>query len=249
AMMMYAGVGDTGLGLGNPDTADNVFGALAGPIMGEWFGLLLFLAVLASSAASLQTTFLPAARTMLAMGAYRAFPVKLAEVHPRFLVPSFATIVAGVVTGTFYTVTTILSERTLLDTIAALGIMICWYYGITAFACVWYFRREIFASARNVVFKLVLPVLGGLILAVVFIISVQESMNPDNGSGASIGGIGLVFFLGFGVLLLGVVAMLVMRARQPDFFEGRTLTRDTPTITDETSIAVGTTGPDIDTGE
>lgn len=250
AMMMYAGVGETGLGLGNPDTADNVFGALAGPVMGEWFGLLLFLAVLASSAASLQTTFLPAARTMLAMGAYRAFPVKLAEVHPRFLVPSFATIVAGVVTTAFYTVTTILSERTLLDTIAALGIMICWYYGITAFACVWFFRRELFASARNVVFKLVLPLLGGLILAVVFIISVQESMNPDNGSGASIGGIGLVFFLGFGVLLLGVVALLVMRARQPDFFQGRTLTKDTPTITDESALAAGTAGPDhIDTGD
>ncbi|MDN5766235.1 MAG: APC family permease [Humibacillus sp.] len=250
AMMMYAGVGDTGLGLGNPETADNVFGALAGPVMGEWIGLLLFLAVLASSAASLQTTFLPAARTMLAMGAYRAFPVKFAEVHPRFLVPSFATVVAGVVTATFYTVTTILSERTLLDTIAALGIMICWYYGITAFACVWYFRRDLFASSRNAFFKLLLPLVGGLILAVVFVISVGESMNPDNGSGASIGGIGLVFYLGFGVLLLGAVALVVMRARQPDFFQGRTLTRDTPTITDESDMVAGATGPEhIDSGE
>lgn len=248
AMLMYAGVGDTGLGLGNPETADNVFGALAGPVMGTWFGLLLFLAVLASSAASLQTTFLPAARTMLAMGSYRAFPVKFAEVHPRFLVPSFATVVAGVVTATFYTVTTILSERTLLDTIAALGILICWYYGITAFACVWFFRRELFDSARNVLFKLALPLLGGLILAAVFVISVKESMNPDNGSGASIGGIGLVFHLGFGVLLLGLVALLVMRAREPDFFQGRTLTRDTPSSTGETTIVAEPTGPEhIDT--
>ena len=161
---------------------------------------------------------------------------------------SFATVVAGVVTATFYTVTTILSERTLLDTIAALGIMICWYYGITAFACVWFFRRELFASARNVLFKLALPLLGGLILAAVFVISVKESMNPDNGSGASIGGIGLVFHLGFGVLLLGLVALLVMRAREPDFFQGRTLTRDTPSSTDETTIVAEPTGPEhIDT--
>ena len=56
-----------GLGLGNEETSDNVFGALAEPVMGEPLHLLLFLAVLASSAASLITTFLPTSRTMLAM--------------------------------------------------------------------------------------------------------------------------------------------------------------------------------------
>lgn len=236
AVMMYAGVGDTDLGLGNEENADNVFGALADPVLGGWAGPLLFLAVLASSVASLQTTFLPAARTMLAMGAYGAFPKKFAEVSPRFLVPSFATIVAGIVTGGFYTLVTLLSERTLLDTIAALGIMICWYYGITAFACVWYFRKELFTSARNVVFKFLFPLLGGIMLATVFVISVRESMDPENGSGASIGGIGLVFYMGFGILLLGAALMVVMRFRSPDFFLGRTLTRNTPAWPDETAV-------------
>ncbi|MGW6374895.1 APC family permease [Rhodococcus sp. NPDC055112] len=237
AVMMYAGVGEEGLGLGNPDNSENVFGALAEPVLGHWAGLLLFLAVFASSVASLQTTFLPAARTMLAMGAYKAFPRKLAEVNPRFLVPTYATVVAGVVTGVFYTVVSLLSERALLDTIAALGIMICWYYGITAFACVWYFRHELFTSARNIVFKFLFPLLGGIMLATVFVISVGESMDPENGSGASIGGIGLVFFMGFGVLLLGAVLMLVMRLRQPDYFLGRTLTRDTPALSGEADVA------------
>ena len=59
----------------------------------------------------------------------------------------------------------LLSESALLDTIAALGIMICWYYGITAFACVWYFRRELFTSVHNVVFKFLFPLLGGIMLA------------------------------------------------------------------------------------
>lgn len=225
AVMMYAGVGETGVGLGNPDNADNVFGALADPVLG-WAGPFLYLAVLASSVASLQTTFLPAARAMLAMGAYRAFPERFATVHPRYLVPSFATTVAGVVTGVFYTLVSLLSESALLDTIAALGIMICWYYGITAFACVWYFRGELFASVHNIVFKFLFPVLGGIVLAAVFVISVQESMNPDNGSGASIGGIGLVFYMGFGILLLGAVLMVVRRFRNPDYFLGRTLRRE-----------------------
>jgi amino acid transporter len=225
AVMMYAGIGVEGLGLGNEDNADNVFGALADPVLG-WAGPLLFLAVLASSVASLQTTFLPAARAMLAMGAYRAIPRRFADVSPRFLVPAYSAVVAGIVTGVFYTIVSLLSERVLLDTIAALGIMICWYYGITAFACVWYFRRELFASVHNVVFKFAFPLLGGIILATVFVISVVESMNPENGSGANLGGIGLVFFMGFGILLLGAVLMVIWRLRSPDFFQGRTLARD-----------------------
>jgi amino acid transporter len=225
AAMMYAGAGTGGLGLGNPDNADNVFGALGDAVLGTWGGMLLFLAVFVSSVASLQTTFLPAARTMLAMGSYGAFPKVFATVNPRFRVPSFATVVAGVVTATFYVVVTLLSEHTLVDTIAALGIMICWYYGITAFACVWHFRATAFTSIRNVVFRFLFPLTGGLMLAAVFVISVQESMNPDNASGAAIGGIGLVFYLGFGILALGVALMAVARVRNPAFFTGAAVRR------------------------
>ena len=50
----------------------------------------------------------------------------------------------------------------LTDTIYSLGIMICFYYGLTAFACVWYFRHELFANAQSFVFKLLFPLLGGL---------------------------------------------------------------------------------------
>ncbi len=226
AVMAYAGTGDSGVGLGNAANADNVFGALAEPVLGGWGGSLLLLAILASSVASLQTTFLPAARTMLAMGVYGAFPRRFAQVHPRYRVPSFSTVIAGVVTGAFYTTVTLLSEHALMDTVAALGIMICWYYGITAFACVWLFRKRLFASPRDVVFTLVCPLLGGLMLMTVFVVSVRESMNPANGSGASIGGIGLVFFMGFGMLAAGAVLMLVTRRYAPAFFRGETLARN-----------------------
>ena len=57
---------------------------------------------------------------------------------------------------------TFASERVLTDTIYSLGIMICFYYGLTAFACIWYFRHELFDDAYSVVFKLLFPLLGGL---------------------------------------------------------------------------------------
>ena len=230
AAIVYAGVGTEGLGLANEETSDNVFGALAEPVMGSWPSLLLFLAVLASSAASLQSTFIPASRTLLAMGAYRAMPSRFAHMHSRFHTPSFATITAAVGTAVFYTALTFLSESVLNDTIASLGIMICFYYGITAFACVWYFRHELFTSGSNIVFKLIFPLVGGLMLAAVFYISVKDSFDPEYGSGAEIGGVGLVFILAVGILLLGAVLMVIWRVLDPAFFRGETLKHDTPSL-------------------
>ncbi len=230
ALQMYAGVGTEGLGLGNEEISDNVFGALAGPVLGSPLDLVLFLAVLASSAASLITTFLPTSRTMLAMGAYRAFPARFATIHPEHKTPSFATVAAGVGAGLFYGTLTFVSERVLTDTIYSLGIMICFYYGLTAFGCVWYFRKELFDNLYNVVFKLLFPLLGGLGLFVVFLVTLRDSASPDYGSGASIGGVGLVLILGLGLIVVGLVFMLWQRARDGAYFRGETLRKHTPAL-------------------
>jgi amino acid transporter len=230
ALQMYAGVGAEGHGLANEDIADNIFGALANPVLGRPLDLVLFLAVLASSTASLMTTFLPASRTMLAMGVYRAFPHRFATVHPEHKTPSYATVAAGIGSGAFYALLTFVSARVLTDTIYSLGIMICFYYGLTAFACIWYFRNELFNDFYSIVFKLVFPLLGGLGLAWVFVVTLRDSASPDYGSGASIGGVGLVLILGLGLILVGVVFMLWQRARDPAFFRGETLVKDTPAL-------------------
>ncbi|MFI6089198.1 APC family permease [Streptomyces sp. NPDC051218] len=230
AAQMAVGSGDKGLGLANPDTSDNVFAALAGPIMGNGLGILLFVAVLASAAASLQTTFIPVARTVLAMSTYEALPASYARVHPRFKTPGRATVVAGVATGVFYTVMTLVSEHVLVDTIYALGLMICFYYALTAFACAWYFRRTLFSSPRDFAFKGFFPVFGGLLLTAVFVKTLVDMWNPAYGSGSSVFGVGSVFVIGVGLLLVGVVIMLVMGRKSPAFFRGEVLKRDTPAL-------------------
>lgn len=230
AAQMFAGVGTKGTGLGNPDTADNVFAALADPVMGTVLGVLLFIAVLASAAASLQTTFIPVARTVLAMSAYEALPPSFARIHPRFRSPARATVAAGVATGAFYAVMTFLSENVLVDTIYALGLMICFYYAITAFACAWYFRRDLLGSGRDLLFKGVFPVLGGVLLTAVFLKTLIDMWSPAYGSGSQVFGVGSVFVIGVGLLLLGVVVMLVMQRRSPAFFRGEVLTRSTPAL-------------------
>jgi amino acid transporter len=227
ALLSFAGTGEGEFGLGNPDIQANVFFYLSAPILGP-FAFLVSLAVLTSSASSLQSTFVGPARTLLAMGHYGALPKQFATVSPRFFTPGYATIVSSVVASAFYAVMRFVSENVLWDTITALGMMICFYYGLTAFACVWYFRKQWFDSFRSFVFTLAFPLIGGVILAILFVITLFDSMNPEYGSGSNIAGLGLVFILGITVLLLGVVIMIWQRIKRPAFFRGETLSLESP---------------------
>lgn len=233
-LVAFAGTGEGEFGLGNPDIQDNVFFALAGPILGP-LAAFVSLAVLSSSAASLQSTFVSPARTLLAMGHYRALPSRFAAVS-RFKTPGYATLVAAIVASAFYAVMRFVSENVLWDTITALGMMICFYYGLTAFATVWYFRTTWFRSVRNAFLQLVFPLVGGVVLGVLFVTTLVDSMDPEYGSGSSIGGLGLVFVLGVVVLLLGAVVMIVQRVREPGFFRGETLDASTATGMIDTEV-------------
>lgn len=227
SLLSFAGVGTGALGLGNPDIQSNVFFYLSGPILGP-LAFLVSLAVLTSSASSLQSTAVGPARTLLAMGHFGALPKQFARVSPRFFTPGFATIVSAVVASVFYAVMRFLSENVLWDTITALGMMICFYYGLTAFACVWYFRHQWFDSARSFLFTFLFPLVGGTILGVLFVITLVDSINPDYGSGSNVGGIGLVFILGILIIVVGIVIMIWQAVTRPAFFRGETLSMQAP---------------------
>jgi len=234
ATLVYAGIGDTGLGAGNPENQENLFAVLASPVMGP-FAIIMSLAILSSSAASLQSTMVSPSRTLLAMGHYGALPKSFGNISPRYKSPSVATIASAIAAVVFYAVMRVLSENALWDTITALGLMVCFYYGITGLAAVWYFRHSLFSSARNFFFRFLFPLIGGITLLVMFVKTAWDSMDPSYGSGSAIfatefdeegmatNGIGLVFVLGIGVLLLGAIIMVVQASRNPAFFRGQTL--------------------------
>jgi amino acid transporter len=227
SLLAFAGTGAEGIGLGNEDIQGNVFFYLSGPILGP-LAFLVSLAVLTSSAASLQSTFVSPARTLLAMGHYGAIPPKFGKVSPRFFTPGYATIVSAVIASVFYAVMRFVNENVLWDTITTLGLMICFYYGLTAFACVWYFRKQWFDSTRNVFFTFLFPLIGGVILIVLFCITLIESMDPAYGSGTEWFGLGSVFVLGVVIIGLGIVIMIWQAIRRPAFFRGETLSMDAP---------------------
>ncbi|MBJ2120942.1 APC family permease [Arthrobacter sp. MSA 4-2] len=230
AAMMYAGVGEEGTGLGNEVNAEDVFFALKDAVLGPaaW---LLVVAVLVSAVSSTQTTILPTARGTLSMAVYQALPRRFSTVHDRFRTPSFSTLVMGIAAVAFYVVMTIVSENILADSILSLGLAIAFYYAITGYACVWYFRGDLFTSRRNFVFRFLFPLLGALMLTAAFIRSAIDMADVDYGYSVLFG-IGGTFVVGIGSLALGLVFMLAWRTRkgsQP-FFRGESLNADTPVL-------------------
>ena len=233
AAMMYAGLGDSGTGLGNEANADDFFLAIKDGLLGP-FGWVLVVAVMISAISSTQTTILPTARGTLAMAAYRALPKKFSTVHPVYKTPSFSTLVMGIVAIVYYIGMSLISDDILQDSILSLGLAIAFYYAITGYACVWYFRKELFTSARNFFYRFLFPLLGALILTYAFVQSAIDMYSVDYGYTVLLG-IGGTFVLGIGALAFGVLLMFLWFAfpGSKPFFRGESLNRDTPVLVPE----------------
>ena len=231
----FAGVGTAGIGLGNPHNSKDIFASIGPELFGNGvlgkIGLLLLAAsILTSASASTQTTILQTARTTLSMGAYKALPDSFAKIHHRYLTPTTSTIAVGVVSILFYVLFTLISENLLAALIGSVGLMIAFYYGLTGFACAWYYRKTLTGSARDFVMRGVAPLLGGVALLIVFIYGLIQYAKPgwltdDKGNNVTILGFGAVAAVGIGALMLGLILMVVWSTMAPGFFRGRTLTR------------------------
>jgi amino acid transporter len=195
----------------------DVLGAMASSVLGSTFGKLLVLCVLTSTAASTQTTIMPTARTVLAMAAHGAIPGWFARMHPRYRTPTTATIVMGTVSAIFFVLLTLVSKNVLADSAASVGLLIAFYYGLTGFSCVWFFRRDLLTSWQALLTKGILPLVGGLTLLGAFVLSIK-SYWPAASSYSSFHGIGGIFLIGAGSLIVGVIIMLIASRFLPRYF-------------------------------
>jgi amino acid transporter len=243
SVLAFAGVGAKGIGLGNPLNSGDVLSSLGGAIFGtSGFGTflskLLLLMVLSSAAASTQTTILPTARTTLSMAAYKALPTAFAKIHPKHLTPTVSTIVMGVVSIILYVPMNYLSGgNVIFDAVTAIGLYIAFYYGLTAFECVWYYRKTLTHNLRDLWMQGILPGLGGLIMYTAggFALWQDYDVNSGNsfttltipGLGWQVGG---AFVIALLAAVVGLAAFAYMRITAPAFFRKETLTRGTPTL-------------------
>jgi amino acid transporter len=201
---------------------EDALSILGTDVLGDTFDSLLVIAVLTSAAASTQTTILPTARTTLSMARAGAVPAGLGVVHPRHMTPHVATLLFGALAIVWYVGLTLVSEDILFDSIAALGLMIAFYYGLTGFACAIYYRREARRSLKGLLFAVVAPAAGAAILTWVLVKSVIQLADPANSaSGDSWFGLGPPLVIGIGLMLLGALLMVAWSRCRRAFFRRR----------------------------
>ena len=244
SIQAFAGIGTTGNGLGNTANIGDALSVQGNAIfggsgIGPTFLRLLFLMILSSAAASTQTTILPTARTTLSMAVYKAIPSSFAKIHPRYLTPTVSTILMGAISIVVYGVMNYLGHGNLviLDAFSAIGLYIAFYYGLTGFACAWYYRRNLTSSARNLWMQGILPVLGGLILFFLGGWTVwldydvntlySYTMFTVPGLHWQVGGAFVIVFLS---IVAGLIFFTYCRVTRRALFKKETLTRATPTL-------------------
>jgi amino acid transporter len=252
----YAGLGTKGIGLGNPAHENDVLSVLGGSIFGSsGFGSflthLLLLMVLSSAAASTQTTILPTARTTLSMAVYKALPSQFAKIHPRFLTPTFSTVMMGAVSIVLYVVMNFISAgNVIVDSVTALGVLIAFYYGLTGLTCFWYYRHTLTQSVRHLFMRGILPLTGWAIMWSIGGYSLKQDWSPASSDTSwrvpalhwQIGG---SFLLAAGSLIIGFLVIIVYPAISPPFFGGEVLNASTATLVPEdVGVPIGLFGID-----
>jgi amino acid transporter len=209
--------------VGEFEDDDAILSTLAGDVLGSPLDQLVVIAVLTSALASTQTTILPASRTVLSMARGGAMPKSLCAVHPRYLTPHVATILIGILATVWYVPLNLLSENFLFDTLSALSLMIAFYYALSGYACVIYYRHELLKSVTNFLFIGVAPFVGATLLGFLFVRSAKDLADAElSYSGSAVLGLGLPLVIGAGFLLLGVVLMVLWRIGNPKgYFDRR----------------------------
>jgi amino acid transporter len=257
AAQSYAGVGSDGIGLaGGGGDNGNILSTVGSAVFGnsaygKTMSHLLIILVLTSAAACTQTTILPTARTTLSMAAFKAIPERFAHIHKKYLTPTQSTIWMGIVSAILYVALNFqFSGGLITDAVTAIGIMIAFYYGLTGFACAWYYRHEL-QGFKNLMLRGVIPFLGGVMLFGGMIITIKQDWSSDSSEVswhmqfAPHWVIGFAFILGVGAILVGFILMFISIPIFRPFFSGQTLNRDTPIfLADDAPITAGLTLPD-----
>ena len=244
SIQAFAGIGTKGNGLGNPANFGDVLSVQGSAIFGgsgfgTFFVRLLFLMILSSAAASTQTTILPTARTTLSMAVYKAIPSSFAKIHPRYLTPTVSTVVMGAISIVVYVIMNSIGHgnSVILDALTCIGLYIAFYYGLTGFACAWYYRRNLTSSVRNLFMQGIIPVLGGLILFFLggwslwldYDVATFQSYTMWTVPGLhwQVGGVFVIAVLS---VVAGLIFYIYCRVNERAFFKKETLTRSTPTL-------------------
>src|SRR6202012_1359935 len=165
---------------------------------------------------------------------YKAIPRVFAKMHPRYLTPTVSTIAMGGISAVLYVIFNFISAGNVISAaVTAIRLYIAFYYGLTGFACAWYYRATLRDSQRNLWMRGILPALGGVLMYAAGIWSIWADYDYATENSYTswlvpfwphwyIGGTFIIAFLSG---LVGLICGVWFRFVQPADFRKETLTR------------------------
>ncbi|MBU6397109.1 MAG: APC family permease [Rhodospirillales bacterium] len=161
--------------------------------LGKIGGYAAALALILSSVATLETTMLQFSRTLFAMGRDHALPSYFGQVHEKTITPvrtMYLLLILGlaliVISSFLPSIAAILN-----DSVAAIAIQVCYYYGLAGLVCAWVYRKSTgFTFVEYVIF----PTLSAIALIGLGIYAITTYNMIVNVVGIGGLAIGIVFY-------------------------------------------------------
>jgi amino acid transporter len=162
--------------------------------LGKVGGYAASLALILSSVATLETTMLQFSRTLFAMGRDRALPSYFGQVHERTITPVRTMyLLLGLGLIMIFISSFLPSVATILgDSVAAIAVQVCYYYGLAGLVCFWSYRDHYKSSFAGWLGYAIYPLLSALTL---FALGIYAFMGYNM----------TVKIVGLGGLLIGII--------------------------------------------
>lgn len=196
------------------NNAGNALAVIATKLLPGPWGLVMSLVVLTGTIASLQAAVISAARMGFSMAGDRVMPAFFRRTGARNGAPYAATLFMGGINLVFlfFSLATGSIASALSNVISALGLIALLFYGLTAAAALWHFRKTLTDSKGNFFLGGVLPAIGIVFAGGVIVLSVVTQATNAT-----------VLAYGGGALVIGLVlAWGIRRFSTTSFFKAPT---------------------------
>ncbi|MDE8348977.1 MAG: APC family permease [Acidocella sp.] len=134
--------------------------------LGPMGGLLASLALILSSIATLETTMLQFSRTLFAMGRDRALPTAFGVVEAKTETPVRAMYLLMILGLVLIFLTSFMPSlgKIFTDSVNAIAVQVCYYYGLAGIVCFWAYRKSFKRAFGEFLLYGIFPLVSGITL-------------------------------------------------------------------------------------
>ncbi|MGL4768314.1 MAG: APC family permease [Formosimonas sp.] len=188
----------------------NILYAIAFKLFPEPWAYFAVLSTILSTIGTIETQILQFSRSMFAMSRDKALHPVYSKIHPEWQTPWVATLVICFL-GVFllFASSKMPTVQAILDaSIVAIGIQICFYMSLAAFACAWWYRGKLKSGFKEASSYVIWPTLSACFMVFMALYLSYTTLSNDDTED------NLAIYLGFAGLLIGLVPMYLGQLRR-----------------------------------